>query len=67
VSLWRHIAVFLALVVNLWVGGDLVEEFAGVAVRVVYELTLIGGWLWLVIGVGGLLRQEPDEPPRGDR
>ena len=28
-GLWRHLVVFAALVVNLWVGGDLVEAFAG--------------------------------------
>ena len=60
-SPWRHLAVVVALVVNLWIGGDFVEGLAGVAVRVVFELTLIGGWLWLVVGVGGLLREGPDE------
>ena len=64
---WRHLLVFLALVVNLWVGGDLVEDFAGGVARVLFELTLIGGWLWLVVGVGGLLRRGEDEPPRPER
>ena len=66
-SPWQHLGVFVALVINLWIGGDLVEEFTGPAVRVVVELALIGGWLWLVVGVGGLLGRERDGRPPGDR
>ncbi len=45
-----HAAIFLALVVNLWFGGDLIEAWLGNtglghAVRVGFELVLIGAWL----------------------
>jgi hypothetical protein len=63
VGLWRHLLVFAALVVNLWVGGDIVEAFAGPVVRGAFELVLILGYLWFVIGLGGLLRRSTDEPP----
>ena len=61
--LWRHLLVFAALVVNLWVGGDIVEELAGPVARGAFELLLILGYLWFVIGLGGLLRRRPDDPP----
>ena len=57
----RHLLVFTALVVNLWVGGDLVEAAAGGAARWAFEGALILGWLWFVVGLGGLLRGEPDD------
>ena len=41
----------MALVVNLWVGGDLVEAWLGHAVRNLFELVLICAWLVLVIGM----------------
>lgn len=65
-GLWRHLLVFGALVVNLWVGGDLVESFAGGMARVGFEAVLILGYLWFVIGLGGLLRGEPDDSRPGD-
>ena len=68
-GLWRHLLVFGALVVNLWVGGDLVEAFAGGMARVGFEALLILGYLWFVIGLSRLLRGDPDDarpedPPR---
>ncbi len=47
----RHLLVFAALVVNLWLGGDLVEALAGHAVRSAFELLLILGYAVLVLGV----------------
>nr|ADI17982.1 hypothetical protein [uncultured Chloroflexi bacterium HF0200_09I09] len=61
VGLWRHLVVFGALVVNLWIGGDLVEVVAGPYVRGAFELLLIFGYLWLVVGLGGLLWGRTDE------
>lgn len=65
-GLWRHLLVFGALVVNLWVGGDIVEAFAGGMARVGFEAVLILGYLWFVIGLSGLLRGEPDDSRPGD-
>ena len=62
-GLWRHLLVFAALIVNLWVGGDIVEEIAGPVARGAFELLLILGYLWFVIGLRGLLRRRPDDPP----
>ena len=59
----RHLVIFAALLVNLWVGGDLVEALAGPYVRGVFELILISGYLWFVVGLGTLLRRRSDEPP----
>lgn len=47
----RHVAIFAALLVNLWLTGDLVEAWAGRAARSAFELLLIVGWLVLVVGV----------------
>jgi hypothetical protein len=66
VGLWRHLLVFGALVVNLWVGGDLVETYVGPMARFGFEAVLILGYLWFVIGLGGLLRGEPDDSRPGD-
>ena len=45
----RHLVIFAALLVNLWVGGDLVEALAGPYVRGLFELILISGYLWFVV------------------
>ena len=66
-GLWRHLLVFGALVVNLWVGGDLIEAVAGEAARTAFELVLILGYLWFVIGLSRLLREEPDDTRPEDR
>ncbi len=62
-GLWRHLLVFAALVVNLWVGGDIIEQLAGLVARSAFELALILGYLWFVIGFRGLLRRRPGDPP----
>jgi hypothetical protein len=60
VGLGRHLLVLAALVVNLWVGGDLVEAWAGHIARAVFEVVLILGYLALVLRFGDLLRQRRD-------
>lgn len=42
-----------ALVVNLWLGGNLVEGWAGHVVRSAFEATLILGYLAWVLRFGG--------------
>jgi hypothetical protein len=44
------------LVVNLWVGGDLVEAWAGHIARAVFEAALILGYLALVLRFTDFLR-----------
>ena len=59
-----HAAIFVALLVNLWVGGDLVEAWLGHVVRNLFELALIGAWLVLVVGMRAPLpwrRPPPDD------
>ena len=51
VGLGKHLLVLAALVVNLWVGGDLIEAWAGHAVRVGFEALLILGYLVLIVGL----------------
>jgi len=45
-----HLLVLAALVVNLWVGGDLVEGWAGHLARAAFEVALIAGYVVLVLG-----------------
>jgi hypothetical protein len=52
-SLGRHLLVLAALVVNLWIGGDLIEVWAGHIARAAFEATLIFGYLVLVLRFGG--------------
>ena len=60
----RHLLVLGALAVNLWAGGDLVEAWAGRYARSGFELTLIFGYLFLVLGVPfGLGRRRPPDAP----
>jgi hypothetical protein len=62
-----HAAIFVALVVNLWFGGDLIEAWLGHGARSVAELTLIVAWLTLVIGMRVPLpwRRRPEEKESG--
>ena len=46
-----HFGILMALLVNLWVGGDLVEARFGHVVRSGLELLLIASWLVLVVGM----------------
>jgi hypothetical protein len=60
-NLLVHVLVLAALVVNLWVGGDLVEAWAGHMARVGFEVVLIFGYLVLVLQLGLPLRPPPRE------
>lgn len=51
IGLGTHLLIFGALVVNLWVGGDLVEAATSHQLRGLFELALILGYLWFVIGI----------------
>ena len=63
VGLLKHLAIFIALIVNLWFGGDLVQAWAGHTARTVMECTLILGWMTLVLGMRAPLpwRRRKDE------
>ncbi|MBM3138676.1 MAG: hypothetical protein FJZ92_00310 [Chloroflexi bacterium] len=67
-GLGTHLLVLAALVVNLWVGGDLFEAWAGRGARHLFELALILGYLWLVLGIGPALRGRgtPERAAQGD-
>ncbi len=58
----RHALIFVALVVNLWVGGDMVESIAGRYARGGFELLLISGYLVFVLRVVRLF-QSDEQPP----
>lgn len=58
-SLTRHLLAGTALLVNLWVGGDLIEAEWGLIWRSVFEIVLIAGYLVFVWGYPARLR-----PPR---
>jgi hypothetical protein len=59
-----HVLVLAALVVNLWVGGDLIEAWAGHMARSGFEAVLILGYLVLVLRVGGLLGPSGEDRDR---
>ena len=46
-----HAAIIIALAVDLWVGGDFIEAHLGFVARSVFEITMIGAWLVLVLGM----------------
>jgi hypothetical protein len=46
-----HALIFVALVINLWAGGDLVQLWLGGAARQLFELAVILGYLWFVLGI----------------
>ena len=57
----RHLVVFSALVVNLWAGGALIEQLAGLFVRGGFEMLLIFGYLHFGWDCPGRLRRSPEE------
>jgi hypothetical protein len=62
VEFGRHLLILGALAVNLWVGGDLVEVWAGHYARTAFELALIFGYLLLVLRMPfGLGRRRPSD------
>jgi hypothetical protein len=65
----KHAAVVVAMVINLWVGGDLVEAWLGHLARSVFELVLILGWLTVVVGTRAPLpwRRSSDEGEQRER
>ena len=56
-GLGRHLLVFGAFVVNLWLGGDFVEAVAGHYVRGAFEMLLILGYIVFVLRVRFPLRR----------
>jgi hypothetical protein len=56
-GLGRHLLVLAALVVNLWIGGDLIEAWAGPIARAAFETALILGYVALVLRFWTLLRR----------
>jgi hypothetical protein len=63
----KHAIILVALVLNLWVGGDLIELWLGRGARGAFEITLILGYLTLIVGMRAPLpwrrarRAEADE------
>lgn len=63
-GLGRHLLALAALAVNLWIGGDLVEQWLGHYARGGFELALISGYMLLVLRMPfGLGRGNPGEHP----
>lgn len=67
----KHTVILVAMVINLWVGGDLVEVWLGHFARSIFELTLILGWLTLIVGMRAPVpwrygRREEEQGDRGD-
>ncbi|MBT5775017.1 MAG: hypothetical protein HOH95_11645, partial [Dehalococcoidia bacterium] len=50
-DLRMHVLAIVALAVNLWVGGDLVEAWLGAGMRSGFELLLILGYMVVVLGM----------------
>lgn len=63
-----HFLVGVALIVNLWIGGELLYEFAGRYARTGFEFVLIFAYLHFIWGYPGRLRRptEEDTPDRGE-
>lgn len=65
-----HVLAIVALGVNLWVGGDLIDGWLGGGARTVFELLLILGYMLVVLGMRAPLRRrfwrrsEPQEDER---
>ena len=71
VSTTHHLLAFVALMLNLLLGGILVNEVAGVIWRDVFEFVLLGLYLVIVWGMPGSLRprgaRDRDDEERQDR
>ena len=69
----KHTLVFVAVVINLWVGGDYIEAWFGHYARAGFEMLLILGWLTLIVGMRAPLPWrhpkdgEPDAPAESSR
>ena len=65
----RHLLAFGALLVNLWLGGDVVASLAGGVARSAFEFTLIFAYAWFVLGmrVPPVWRRRGSSRPPGER
>lgn len=63
IGITKHLVIFTALIINLWIGGDLIEGWLGHAVRTGFELVLILGYMVLILGITAPLpwRRKKDE------
>ncbi len=69
-DLRMHVLAIVALVVNLWAGGDLVEGWLGAGARTGFELLLILGYMLIVLGMRAPLRLRfwrRDDPREDER
>lgn len=59
----KHMLIFVAVVINLWVGGDYIEAWFGAVARTAFELVLILGYMVLILGITAPLpwRRKRDE------
>ncbi len=66
IGITRHAVILAALVINLWIGGDLIEMGFGHAARAAFELVLILGYMVLILGISAPLpwRRKKDETER---
>jgi hypothetical protein len=55
-DLRMHVLAIVALGVNLWVGGDLIERWLGGGARTAFELLLILAYMLVVLGMRAPLR-----------
>ena len=60
-----HLVIFAALIVNLWLAGDVVEAWLGPYVRTGFELTLILGYLWFIVGIRVIRRSRGRDGDKG--
>lgn len=63
-SLVQHLLVLVALLVNLWVIGALVEAWAGHMARAAFEVVLILGYLVLIVGLWTPFRRDDSSDER---
>lgn len=61
-----HVLAFVALMLNLLLGGILVAAYAGVIWRDVFEFVLLGLYLVIVWGVPGSLRPRSERDPNDE-
>jgi len=66
-SLTTRVAALIALIANLWIGGDYIEGWFGHTARSGAELLLMLGYAVFVLGVRVPLAfwRRPQEPPDG--
>ena len=60
-----HLVIFVALVVNLWLAGDVVEAWLGHYVRGAFEMTLIFGYMWFIVGMRVIRRSRGRDEREG--